>query len=263
MPEGHTIHRLAADHRDQFVGQPVAVTSPQGRFEAARLLDGAILESSEAFGKHLLYQFADARWVHVHLGLFGTISTAPTPQTEPRATVRMRLANRLWFADLIGPTRCVLIDAPERAALLARLGPDPLRSGDGSGDAWERISQSSQPIAALLMDQRVLSGVGNVYRAEVLFRAGLDPYLPGRELDRDRWQGIWQDLQRLMRAGVKANRIVTTRPRDRNRATGRVRRSDATYVYRRADEPCRVCGTLVKRADLSARRLYWCPRCQR
>ena len=262
MPEGHTIHRLARDHRMWFAGRRVVVTSPQGRFDAAPGLDGSRLEDTEAFGKHLLYRFSRGRWIHIHLGLFGRLTTSATPKAPPRDTVRLRLANRDWYADLVGPTRCALIDAADRAELLARLGPDPLRAESRPSAAWARISHSDQPIAALLMDQRVLAGVGNVYRAELLYRSGLDPHLPGRELREEQWLELWEDLRRLMRAGVRANRIVTTRRNDRERVTGRVRSEDATYVYGRADEPCRVCGTLVRVTDLMDRRLYWCPTCQ-
>lgn len=262
MPEGHTIHRLARDHRDRFAGMSVAVTSPQGRFTAAGRVDGLELADVEAFGKHLFYRFPGPLWVHVHLGLFGTVRTQPTPLTDPGPTVRMRLANHSWFADLVGPTQCSLIDIESRERVLTRLGPDPLRADARAREAFAAISRSRQPIAALLMNQRVLAGVGNVYRAEVLFRAGLDPYRPGREVVGDQWGRLWLDLRRLMRAGVRANRIVTTAPRHRVRASGTARDSDATYVYRRQQEPCRICRTPVSVADLGGRRLYWCSECQ-
>ena len=107
------------------------------------------------------------------------------------------------------------------------------------------------------MDQSVLAGVGNVYRAEVLFRARQSPFTPGRELSRETWDAMWSDLRALMRQGVRDNRIVTT---DARRP---VRRQDAHWVYRRAGEPCRVCGTEIRTQLMAGRNLFWCGRCQR
>jgi endonuclease-8 len=112
------------------------------------------------------------------------------------------------------------------------------------------------------MDQSVVAGVGNVYRAEVLFRQRLDPYRPGREHDPAELRAVWDDLVALLRAGVRAGRIVTTHPDDRERPSGRPRRVDAHYVYGRAALPCRRCGTPVQDALMSARRLFWCGVCQ-
>ncbi len=112
------------------------------------------------------------------------------------------------------------------------------------------------------MDQAVLAGIGNVYRAEVLFRAGLSPFRPGREVERERWDLVWDDLRSLLQAGVRANRIVTTAPADRDRRSGRARGQDAHYVYRRAGLPCRRCGTEVRTQVMATRNLFWCPVCQ-
>ncbi|HVQ88890.1 MAG TPA: DNA-formamidopyrimidine glycosylase family protein [Actinomycetes bacterium] len=262
VPEGHTIHRLADDHAALFAGQRVQVTSPQGRFLAAQLLDGQVLTSVEAWGKHLLYGFGPIGWVHIHLGLFGKVWTHVGPQETPRQTVRLRLSTAESYFDLVGATRCALIDESERAKLLNRLGPDPLDPKAKGDEAWAKLSASNQPIGQLLMDQTVVAGIGNVYRAELLFRARLDPYRPGRQVTPDEWQGIWSDVRKLMRAGMRANRIVTTRPEHRERQTGRVRPSDATYVYRRAEQACRICGTVVIAEPLAGRRLYRCPTCQ-
>ena len=117
-------------------------------------------------------------------------------------------------------------------------------------------------MAGLLMDQRVVAGVGNVYRAEVLFRHRLDPFLPGRALDASTWILLWSDLVRLMRAGLRSGRIITTEPADRDRRAGPVRGEDAHYVYRRTGLPCRVDGTPIVMCHFAGRKLYWCPTCQ-
>ncbi|MFD9892667.1 Fpg/Nei family DNA glycosylase [Amycolatopsis sp. NPDC059027] len=267
MPEGHTLHRLARLHKRRYAGAPVSVSSPQGRFAAeASRLDGQVLKSAEAYGKHLFHHYGPHGTVHVHLGLYGTFGEAKLPATTPVGQVRMRLAGRTHWTDLRGPTRCELLDEAQVDAIKARLGPDPLRADADPDRAWARISRSRTSIAALLMDQSVLAGVGNVYRAEVLFRHGVPPLLPGRDLDKALWDDMWADLVALMRDGVRVGRIDTVAPEHLPEATGRAPRQDRhggeVYVYRRAGEECLVCGTSVAHADLVGRNLYWCPACQ-
>jgi endonuclease-8 len=262
VPEGHTIHRLAAQHKDMFVGAPVRATSPQGRFAAgAALIDGRVLEGTDAHGKHLFHRYADDVWLHVHLGLYGAFSHGSVPPPEPRGALRLRLVGETAYADLRGPTACEVIETPRRTELLARLGPDPLRADADPAVAWRRISTSRAPMGALLLNQAVLSGVGNVYRSELLFRAGIPPHRLGQELTAGEWDAMWADLCRLMRAGVRSGRIVTTRPEDRQRP-GRAAAGDRFYVYRRVGEPCRRCGTPVRAELMAARTVSWCPTCQ-
>jgi formamidopyrimidine-DNA glycosylase len=258
---------------DLLGGERVQASSPQLRFAAgANLLDDAVVRAAEAHGKHLFLGFAARpgapadRWLHVHLGLYGGWTVQPhgpgQPPAPPRGAVRLRLTGPTGTADLRGPTTCEVLGPPEKQAVHDRLGADPLRSDADPAAAWHRIQRSRSPVGALLMRQDLVAGVGNVYRAEVLFRAGLDPHRPGREVTADQWQALWSDLARLLRAGVRAGRIVTTRPQDRPRAGGRVRREDAHYVYRRTGLPCRVCGTVVLAEPFAARTLYRCPGCQ-
>ncbi|KAF4406001.1 Fpg/Nei family DNA glycosylase [Streptomyces lycii] len=268
MPEGHTIHRLAAEHRTRFGGRPVRASSPQGKFaDGAALVDGQVLETAEAHGKHLFLGFPGDTWVHIHLGLFGKLGLGPAPAPPPTDTVRLRLRNDEHYADLRGPTACALLTGTDKQAVHDRLGPDPLRPGDDGERAWRRISRSRSSIAGLLMDQKVVAGVGNVYRAEVLFRHGIDPYRAGRDLSRAEWDAVWADLRALMREGVRNNRIDTVRPEHTPEAMGRPPRVDdhggEVYVYRRADRPCHICASPVRTAGLAARNLFWCPTCQR
>ncbi|MFC5632618.1 Fpg/Nei family DNA glycosylase [Streptomyces bullii] len=269
MPEGHTIHRLAKDYTSAFAdGTPVHVTSPQGTFAAAAaLLTHTPLHTADAHGKHLFLNFADSdAWIHIHLGLFGKVTFGPAPAPPPTDTVRLRLANDTAYVDLRGPTTCALITAPEKQAIHDRLGPDPLRPDADPHRAYARISRSRTTIAALLMDQKVVAGVGNVYRAEVLFRRNIDPYRPGKGITPAEWDAIWTDLVELMREGVRTNRIDTVRPEHTPEAMGRPPRVDdhggEVYVYRRTHQPCHICGGEIRTADLAARNLFWCPTCQ-
>jgi endonuclease VIII len=261
VPEGHTVRRLALDHEELFAGSPLAVSSPQGRFVGASLVDGQVLKGTDAYGKHLFYVFPNDRLVHVHLGLYGKYTTGELPAPEPRGLIRMRLVGATHWSDLRGPGACEVIDPDQVATLTRRLGPDPLRRDADPGEAWARVHRTRAPIAGLLMDQTVMAGVGNVFRAEVLFRARLAPYTPGRDVPKETFDALWADLVKLMRAGVRANRIVTTSPEHRPRR-GTVRREDAHYVYRRTGLPCRICGTPIAHAVLQGRNLFWCPKDQ-
>jgi len=266
MPEGHTLHRLARLHRRRYVGHPVSVSSPQGRFgTSAELIDGRVLESTEAHGKHLFESYGPDLVVHVHLGLYGRFSDERLPTEEPRGQVRMRMIGRTHYADLRGPTACELITDAEADAIRARLGEDPLRDDADPDRAWARISRSRAPLATLLMDQSVIAGIGNVYRAEVLFRHGLDPQLPGRALRREQWDAIWGDLVELLHDGFRRGKIETLRPEHDPRNFPMdmvVPCASAVYAYRRKGEPCIVCGTPIAHSEHLARNLFWCPTCQ-
>ncbi|MBU2696162.1 MULTISPECIES: Fpg/Nei family DNA glycosylase [Pimelobacter] len=269
MPEGHTLHRLAGELSTVFGGHLVQVGSPQGRFaESAARLDGARLVDAEAWGKQLFVRFEDERFVHVHLGLYGTFEVRDgVPEIPlPIGQVRLRLARPGAYGDLRGATTCALVTAAERAAVVAKAGPDPLRADADPDRAWARISRSSAPIGTLLMDQTVLAGVGNVYRAEVLFRHRIHPLRPGRTLRVSQWHAIWDDLVVLMTEGVATGRIDTVRPEHTPEAMGRAPRVDdhggEVYVYRRTGQPCHVCGGPVRTEVLGGRNLFWCPRCQ-
>ncbi|HYO40956.1 MAG TPA: DNA-formamidopyrimidine glycosylase family protein [Nocardioidaceae bacterium] len=291
MPEGHTLFRLARDLRDRFAGRVVSVTSPQGRFvEAAALLDGTEVVDAESWGKHLFLEFAQQRHVHVHLGLYGRFDLHDGAPPPPVGQVRLRLATldepanapvsdpvgdpgltagRASYGDLRGATACELVTPEQVGSVLARLGPDPLRADADWTRAWASVSRSRAPIGALLMDQAVLAGVGNVYRAEVLFRHRLHPLRPGSALRRAQFESLWQDLVVLMAEGARLGRIDTVHAApmpaqlalragagEVDTAGGRV------YVYRRQGEPCYVCGSRIRTEVLAGRNLFWCPRCQ-
>lgn len=272
MPEGHTLRRLADTIDAALAARTISVSSPQGRFAAeAALLDGTRLLGADSAGKHLFLDFEGDRVVHVHLGLYGRFDVSAGPAVPPVGQVRLRLVTRddgrsPAYADLRGATRCELVTGDQRAGVVARLGPDPLRPGADPGRAWRRISASRRPIGELLMDQEVVAGVGNVYRAEVLFRHRLHPLRPGRTLRRGQFAAVWQDLVALMADGVRVGRINTVRPDHTPEAMRRPPRQDQrggeVYVYRRTGQPCHVCGTTIRTGDLAGRNIYWCPRCQ-
>ncbi len=275
MPEGHTLHRLAGELTDTFAGRLVRVGSPQGRFAgSAALVDGSVLVDAEAWGKHLFIAFPGDRLVHVHLGLYGTFAVHPevADVPEPVGQVRLRLVTPALtdraaaYADLRGATTCELVTAAQRDAVVARSGPDPIRPDADPRRAWERIRRSRAPLGGLLMDQTVIAGVGNVYRAELLFRHRLHPLRPGSTLRIGQFRALWDDLVELMADGVRTGRIDTVRPEHTPEAMGRPPRVDdhggEVYVYRRTGQACHVCGSRVRTDVLLGRNVFWCPRCQ-
>lgn len=275
MPEGHTLHRLATALTDAFAGTQVRVSSPQGRFEnEAAQLDGSTMLLAESAGKHLFLDFDADRVVHVHLGLIGgfEVHRDVVEVPAPVGQVRLRLVSvgagvdGTSYADLRGATQCALVTGARRDDIVGKLGPDPLRADADPDRAWARIRRSHRTIGDLLMDQAVLAGVGNVYRAEVLFRHRIHPLRPGRTLRVGQWRAIWEDLVALMAEGVRTGRIDTVRHEHTPEAMGRAPRDDAhggeVYVYRRTGQPCLVCGSIIRTDVLVGRNIFWCPRCQ-
>lgn len=294
MPEGHSVHRIARQFREHFVGKPVAVTSPQGRFAAdAALLDGHTIVDSRAVGKQMFLEFDNGLHLRVHLGLYGAwdfagdvgvaaggpgeaslasigaprltrlrMSEVETPGAEletfppePIGAVRVRLLTETTVADLRGPTACVVQTADEVQAVIDRLGPDPLV--DDLAEAEERfvatVRRKPTPIALLLMDQAVVSGIGNVYRAEMLFRARQDPFTAGRDVREEVVRALWRDWVHLLRIGFDTGLMYTMD----DEAAGDP--EPEHWVYKRTGEPCLVCGTEIAMQELGGRKLYWCP----
>jgi len=269
MPEGHTVHRTANQFAEHFAGLPLVVDSPQGRFaNSANSVSGEKLVTASAVGKQLFLGFESDRVIRIHLGIYGKWQWHQHPGksgflTEPVVgQVRARFYTDQWLAELRGPTVCELITGEEVALVLDRLGPDPLNPDPLALERARfvhRVQRSSQGIGQLLMDQSVISGVGNVYRAELLFRCGLDPYVQGKNVPVELLESIWADAVKLLTVGVRTGVMIT---RDEFLAAD-PGKPERNFVYKREGEPCRVCGTSVSLAVLAGRKLYWCATCQK
>ncbi len=180
----------------------------------------------------------------------------------PIGAVRVRLLTPTAVADLRGPTACEVQTIEQVGAAIAKLGPDPLVDDLAEGE--ERftavVRKKPTPIALLLMDQAVVSGIGNVYRAEMLFRARQNPFMPGRDVPEEVVRGLWRDWVKLLTIGVETGQMLTMdglSPKDQARA--RASRADRHWVYHRTGEACRVCGAAIQMRELGGRKLYWCP----
>lgn len=301
MPEGHSIHRLALALGELFGGTTPTATSPQGRFAGgAALLSGLHMGVPSAWGKHLFVPFGGEaevgedgpRWLHVHLGLYGSWSFAGDESfiatnsigaprrrigeseipgeavhdfepPEPGPNVRLRLATSSGIADLSGPSRCEVLTGAECRGILARLGPDPLRNEPGDRERFIDLARRrATPIGVLVLDQAVAAGPGNIYRAECLFRTGISPMRQGRRVSVRRLGALWDDLVAAMTEGLHTGTIDTLEPQylpgdpedDNDRRFA---------VYHRAGRPCPRCGHRVARTEIAGRTLFWCPACQR
>ena len=267
MPEGHTIHRAARLHRGLFAGHRLHVTSPQGRFaQGASLLDGHTLDEVEAWGKHLFYRWQHGLLLHVHLGLFGKFRYHAETPPAPTSGTRLAMVGAPGTLYLSGPTECSLIDEDDLDRIVERLGPDPLRNPErleAIDHIVERLGRRHIPLGAALLDQSVIAGLGNVYRAEILYRLGIDPNISANRVSREQIEAIWDESVRQLRLGERSGRITTTDPVDvGRRRRSDIRRPESTYVYHRRGEPCRRCGTAIQRLDMKGRKIWWCPSCQ-
>ncbi|NNE10569.1 MAG: Fpg/Nei family DNA glycosylase [Gemmatimonadetes bacterium] len=275
MPEGHTIHHLTGKIDRWFAGQKLAATSPQGRFaDGARILNGQKLNGAEAKGKHAFLHFEEGRSLHFHLGLFGRTRFRANPAPEPRGQIRLRLVGDKRTFDLSGPNRCEVLGSDEVREAMRRLGPDPLRKESRLAQFRGRLAKTRRSIGAVLLDQSVIAGIGNVYRSELLFLGGIDPRTPANALGDDDVRALWRNAVRLLRIGKKHDQIRVLGEtgllgpaggEDVDPAAWTITsrwgpRQDRVWVYKRSC--CKVCDHGIAISELGNRKLYSCPACQ-
>jgi formamidopyrimidine-DNA glycosylase len=319
MPEGHSVHRIARQFQRNFAGKRCQITSPQGRFGDARLVDGQVMTRAYAVGKHLFLDFESGNTLHVHLGIYGAwdfagdveldatassaagrmgqtagtgtvvgahedslasigaprrtrlrigeteqhVNAAAVFPPNPIGQVRARILTADTVADLRGPTVCEVVDRTRVAEIRDDLGPDPLVDKRGETRFLERMARTGTPIGRALMNQKIVAGIGNVYRAEMLFRANLSPYISAKTLPDETLRALWNDWVQLLGIGVKTGQMLTMDGLTaREKRAALANREDRHWVYRRAGQPCRVCGTDIVMDIMEARKLYFCPLCQ-
>lgn len=262
MPEGHTVQRTANEFNEHFQGKKIKVDSPQGRFASeAKLINNRVLVQARAIGKQLFLDFDNGLTCRIHLGIYGKWRFTSQKDRELPGQVRARFFTKEFLADLRGPTVCEVIDSESVKQVEQRLGPDPTNPDPRKKEQArfvERVSNSKSPIGLLLMNQDVVSGIGNVYRAELLFRAGISPHIPGNELEETAIKALWVDAVKLMKVGVATGFMIT---RDELAKKNPVK-AERNYVYKREGEKCLRCGALVAIELMNSRKLYWCPGCQ-
>jgi endonuclease-8 len=275
MPEGDTIFRAAAALNRALAGARVT------RFETAlahlaRIDDnapiaGRLVERCESIGKHLLIWFSGDLALRTHMRMSGSWHLYRPGEAWQRAKrdLRVRLDTEAWVAVAFNVPVAEFIERADlrRNRALAPLGPDLLGAEVDRAEAIRRLALGgTRPIADVLLDQRVVAGIGNVFKSEVLFLCGIQPDRPADSLTDDERHSILDVAIPLMRRNTgegASSGIVTYR--GLRRTTRRARAEDNLWVYGRAGLPCRTCGTPIAfaRRGLEARPTYWCERCQR
>lgn len=259
----------AWDFAGEIVADPT-IASSNGRMgqtnQRGTVLEETILDEA---GENSLSSIGAPRRARVHVRMSEqTTGLADEGEDWPPPVVgqvRLRLLTDATCADLRGPTACELQTPDEVDATIARLGPDPLVDDIAQGEEQFTavVARKPTPIGQLLMDQGVVSGIGNVYRAELLFRARQNPHTPGRDVREDVVRDIWRDWVRLLAIGVETGQMMTMDDLDPDAyRAAMASRDDRHWVYHRAGLPCRVCGTAILVEEMATRKLYWCPRCQ-
>lgn len=220
----------------------------------------------DAAGENSLSSIGAPRRSRIHMAESEKLTVEQgTWPPEPVGQVRLRLLSETVCADLRGPTACEVLNPIEVEAIIAKAGPDPLN--DDSPAEEQRfvaaVRKRRTAIGLLLMDQSVVSGIGNVYRAEMLFRARLNPHTPGNELSEEQVQALWRDWVHLLRIGVETGQMMTMDGLDgEDYRLAMANRADRHWVYKREGLPCRVCGSNIVLEEMANRKLYWCPSCQ-
>lgn len=261
MPEGDTVHRTADRLHRALAGR--VVERVELRWPSVPDVDLAGSRTLEvvARGKHLLHRFDTGATLHTHLRMEGQWRVehpgAPTQRALRRSDLRAAVLTDAWSAVGLRLGMLDLVPTAREGDLVGHLGPDVL-GPDWSPDlVAERLAASERFVGDLLLDQRVLAGVGTFWASEVLFVERVLPWTPGRDLDPDRVARVLDRLHRLMglarRTGWQAS-------------TGVQRSGEEAYVHARSGRPCRRCGDTVRVAMTGAapreRTLFSCPTCQ-
>ncbi|MFB9377117.1 formamidopyrimidine-DNA glycolase [Kineococcus gynurae] len=250
MPEGHLITRYARQQEAALGGRVVRLDSPQGRFDPTPFA-GRVLRDVQAHGKRLFYGFEGPGpgFIHVHLGLRGFYLHTDDPDLPARGGTRLRLTGPHDAFSLVAPMTCEAVDTATHDALVAALGPDPLRPAEPDGapavraEAVRRLVAAGAPVATALTDQSVWAGIGNAWRAELLFLAGIDP---ARAVTEDEAGRLWDLAVELLEPAVEAGQVVSDPSAP-----------DERWVYKR--ETCRRCDAPVRRWTLASRVVHACP----
>jgi endonuclease VIII len=259
MPEGDTIHRAAASLRRALVGRELTrVEVPRQPPPHPRV--GATIDRVEARGKHLLITTSDGLVVHTHQRMTGSWHLYRPGERWRKSARAARVvlgADGVTAVCFASPVVEILdLAAVRRHPVLRRLGPDLCEPVPDLDESVRRSQQlgAARPIGEVLLDQRVASGIGNVYRCDVLFLHGLHPTTPTDAIPAEGRRVLFATAAELLRANLET----------RSRTTVADAADGTLWVYGRAGEPCRRCGTAVERGHLGeqARVVYWCPSCQ-
>lgn len=266
MPEGDTIARAAATLQQALAGQLVsAFTSTLAPLRAANEdhpVAGRIVDDVSAHGKHLVMRFSGALVLRTHMRMHGSwhLYRPGERWRRPAHAWRVRLDTESWVAVAfdVYDAELVPVNDARSLAVIAALGPNLLDEVVDVALVAARVrAAGDRAIGEVILDQRVIAGLGNVLRAEVLFLSGLHPQRPASSL-------LVEDAERLVTHGVRQLRLNARPGAGMRRTTGRMARDERLWVYQRTGLPCRRCGTTIAsdQHSVTGRRVYWCPACQ-
>jgi len=257
MPEGDAVWQTAQRLHQALAGRVLTRSDFRVPRYATTDLKGRLVTEAVSRGKHLLIRTGDGITVHTHLRMDGSWRVSPARDRVANShRIRLILANTEWQAVGYQLGVVDVLHTASEHRVVGYLGPDLLGPDWDPAEAERRLgADPARPVGEALLDQRNLAGIGNVYKAELLFLRGINPWRPvGDVADIDALVGL---ARRMLDANKERSGMVTT---------GVARRGEQTWVYGRAGRPCRRCGTLVKSADQGRnpeeRITYWCPRCQ-
>jgi endonuclease-8 len=268
MPEGQVSHRNAIRFAAALAGHALArVDAPEPRLAGQRIperLAGDAVSGAEAVGKHHLLRFASGRVLHSHLMMRGVWRLGPASRPPRPGGLFLALWTEDHVASLYRCQRVTLLEPGEPLPRdLLRTGPDLLDAavdpGAAAVAALGRLEPSRQ-VGEALLDQRVVAGIGNVYKSETCFLTGIDPWRPVGSLTGEEAGALGATASLLLAEGVRVGGPIRTYRPPEAPPWSRER----TWVYGRRGKPCRRCGTRIRsRGQGEANRLtYWCPACQ-
>jgi endonuclease VIII len=273
LPEGDSIFRAARTLNRALAGRQVvrfeSVLPALTRVHEDHPLTGRTIESVTAAGKHLLMRFSGGLVLRTHMRMNGSWHIYRPGETwqRPRRDMRIVVATDAFEAVGFNVPVAEWLDGKSMARQedLRGLGPDLLGDAFDEDEAIRRFHErGTTEIADALLNQRVVAGAGNIYKSEVLFICGVNPFAPVAALGEDTLRQIVRIAQKYMRANVTDPRGGIVTYRGYGRTTGRGNPGERLYVYGRARQPCRKCGSAIRVRPQggNARLTYWCPTCQ-
>lgn len=273
MPEGDTIFRAARTLHRALAGHPVTAFESElpalNRIHEDTPVTGRTIERITASGKHLLMHFSGGLVLRTHMRMNGSWHIYRPGERWQRSRRDMRIRIATGDFEAVGFNIPVAEFTSTRALARHRelqgLGPDLLSESFRADEAVRRLRErGATAIADALLNQRLLAGMGNVYKCEVLFICGIDPFAPVRDLSDTNLTALVDTARRVLRTNVADGLAPMTTYAGFRRTTGRASPNERLWVYGRARLPCRRCGTAirVRKQGLDARLTYWCPACQ-
>jgi endonuclease-8 len=258
VPEGDTVWRTARHLDRALSGSTLVETDFRVPAHATLDLSGRPVVATLSRGKHLLTRIGEEHTLHTHLKMEGAwhLYRPGTRWRRPAHEARVVLRTDAWTAVGFALGVCEVVARADEDTVVGHLGPDLLGPDWDEDEALRRLlADPARPVAEAILDQRNLAGIGNLYKSELCFLAGVSPWRPVGEVP---------DLPRLVR---RAHTVLdANKERVEQTTTGDLRKGRQTWVYRRDRQPCRRCGTRIELSEqgpaMQERATYWCPSCQ-